>query len=553
MDLISDSIIWKKLQKHSKKVSSKRIQNLFIHDPHRLEKLSLSAPSLFLDYSKNLIDDVAVDLLCELAAYSKLKTHIKRMFSGEIINNTEKRPVLHAALRAPYQNPHLILNDEDISSLVYGGLKKMEKLVNSLRNKKWRGYSGKIITDIVNIGIGGSDLGPAMVAAALIPYTSPAMNYHFVSNVDATHIAETIKKLNHETTLFIISSKTFTTKETICNACTAKEWLLNGFKNDNEMEVLKNHLVAVTARKERAIDFGVEEKNIYPFWDWVGGRYSLWSSIGLIVAIAIGMENFKLLLQGANEMDEHFKTAPFRNNMPVILALIGIWNINFLHADSQAILPYDQYLSLLPAYLQQLEMESNGKCVSKDGKRINYETSPVIWGASGTNGQHAFHQLLMQGNRFIPADFILMLNSHNPVDEHHMLLVANCLAQSQALMRGKSEDVVIDELLKEGFSKAEAKKLAPHKVIDGNNPSNMIVLQKLTPKSLGSLIALYEHKVFVQGVIWQINSFDQWGVELGKKLADDIVPLLQNERRNHGSFLDQSTENLVNLYKNRNP
>jgi glucose-6-phosphate isomerase len=370
-----------------------------------------------------------------------------------------------------------------------------------------------------------------------------------LSNVDATHILETLKDLDPETTLFIISSKTFTTAETLCNALTAKEWLLSQATADGDV-IIPHHFLAVTAKSERAVDFGILPKNIFPFWDFVGGRYSLWSSIGLSIAIAIGMDNFRKLLHGAHAMDQHFRSAEIEQNMPVILALLGILNINGLGLSTQAVIPYDQYLSLLPSFLQQLEMESNGKCVKIDGTKVNYKTAPVLWGSVGTNGQHAFHQLLMQGTEVVPVDFILSVESHNPVEDHHMLLFANCLAQSQALMNGKSKEEAIDELLASGLPASEAKSLAPHKVIAGNVPSNTILMQKLTPETLGALIALYEHKVFVQGVIWQINSFDQWGVELGKKLANNLVPKLQ-DKKSGLSELDSSTKNLILHWRNR--
>jgi len=523
---INQSPIWQKLNNHYQQIVNIHMRDLFKEDPNRADKFSITLGDVFFDYSKNRITTDTINLLCELAKEIDLSKHIEQMFSGQIINTTEQRAVLHTALRNPQSAP-ILVNGEDIMPEVRMSLNKMLESAENIRQGKW--------TDIVNIGIGGSDLGPAMATNALIPYAANHIKCHFVSNVDGTHISETLKYLNPETTLFIIASKTFTTQETLCNANTAKEWLLQKAKAKN---IIQNHLIAVTAKPQNAIEFGIDKNNIFPFWDWVGGRYSLWSAIGLSIAIAIGAENFQQFLAGAHTMDEHFRHTPFVKNIPIIMALLGIWNINFFNTKTHAILPYDQYLHLLPAYLQQLEMESNGKHVDINGDSVDYATDPIIWGSVGTNGQHAFHQLLMQGTQTVPADFILPLHSHNPIGQHHTLLYANCLAQSQALMQGRTEQQVINE--------NTAKELAPHKVIPGNVPSNTILINKITPYTLGSLIALYEHKVFVQGIVWGINSFDQWGVELGKQLAKNITPNLQDPQ-NIGDF-DSSTRGLIKRY-----
>lgn len=544
MTNLTASATWLKLLQHQQQIKSKKILSLFNIDPARWQNFSLSAAHLFFDYSKNLCTDETINLLCQLAKDAKLTKHIEAMFNGEAINYTENRAVLHTALRDPERTPHLIVENIDVTSLIKESLAKMQHCVESIHNGSWQGYSGKPIQDIVNIGIGGSDLGPAMVVQALQPYVHQGLRCHFVSNIDSTNLSETLKNLNPETTLFLIASKTFTTQETLCNAKSAKDWLLKNAPN--KTEAILRHFIAITAKPERAIEFGIATENVYPFWDWVGGRYSLWSAIGLSIAIAIGMDNFHALLNGAKAMDEHFRTAPFAKNMPVLLGLLGIWHINFFHADTQAIIPYDQYLSLLPAYLQQLEMESNGKSVSQDGNPVDYATAPVIWGSVGTNGQHAFHQLLMQGTELIPVDFILPLLSQNPLGDHHLLLVANCLAQAQALMQGRSEEEVIQELKEQGLTVEATRKLIPHKIIAGNKPTNMILMEMLTPETLGALIALYEHKVFVQGIIWRINSFDQWGVELGKKLTDKIVSALKGDKESL-KLLDQATQGLVGI------
>lgn len=542
MRSLSSFPAWQKLVNHFQEIQQQKITDLFKQNPERWQKFSISAANIFFDYSKNLCTEETIALLCQLAREVNVKDHIEEMFNGAAINITENRAVLHTALRDPERKPHLVVNGEDITNLIQNSLKKIESCVAKIQSKNWLGFSGKPICDVVNIGIGGSDLGPAMVTEALKPYAHPDIKCHFVSNIDSTNLVETLKNLNPETTLFLISSKTFTTQETLYNAESAKNWLLKNVPD--KKDAIARHFIAISAKPERAMKFGIASENVFPFWDWVGGRYSLWSAIGLSIAISIGMNNFRALLHGAKIMDEHFRTAPFHQNIPILLALIGIWQINFFHADTKAIIPYDQYLTLLPAYLQQLEMESNGKSVQIDGRPVDYATAPIIWGSVGTNGQHAFHQLLMQGTEMVPVDFILALQGQNPLMEHHTLLAANCFAQAKALMQGRQFDEVVLELQKQGLSEQDIEKIATQKVIPGNRPSNMLLVDKLTPEALGSLIALYEHKVFVQGIIWSINSFDQWGVELGKKLTDTIIPALKGDQISFEA-LDQGTQGLV--------
>ncbi|OGT08523.1 MAG: glucose-6-phosphate isomerase [Gammaproteobacteria bacterium RBG_16_37_9] len=527
---------WQALTKHCHQNSNLKIKDQFATYPERFSEFSLEAAGIFLDYSKNRITTETMRLLCDLAKAAEVSRHREEMFCGKEINITEKRAVLHTALR----NIHDESTPESV--LVKKELKRMADCVHSILGGKWSGYSGKLITDVVNIGIGGSDLGPAMAVAALQPYGNH-IKAHFVSNIDSTHINETIKYLNPETTVFIVTSKTFTTQETLVNAITAREWLLN--KAAIEKKTIEKHFIGITANPTRAIEFGISQENIFSFWDWVGGRFSLWSAVGLSIALAIGMDKFYEFLEGAHAMDKHFESAPLEENMPVILALLGIWNIDFLGAQAQAIIPYDQYLELFPTYLQQLEMESNGKRVCVDGSDVSYKTAPIVWGGVGTNSQHSFHQLLMQGTHMVPVDFIIPLQTHSPIGNHHLLLYANCLAQSQALMCGCGEEDVIAELKLQGMSKEQIHNLMPHKIIPGNVPSNTIVMDKIEPSTLGALIALYEHKVFVQGIIWRINSFDQWGVELGKRMASKLVPMLQGESEATG--LDGSTQGLINL------
>jgi glucose-6-phosphate isomerase len=516
---------------------------MFADDKKRFDKFSLKFNDMLLDYSKNMIDSSIFSTLCDLAKETELKDAIGKMFDGSIINVTEKRPVLHIALRNR-SNRAIMVGGKNVMPEVNAVLSQMKHFADKVTSGKWKGYTGKSVTDIVNIGIGGSDLGPVMVTEALKSYKKPNINSHFVSNVDGTHIAETLKKLNPETTLFLIASKTFTTQETMANADTARKWFLKAAKKDS---FVKYHFAALSTNKEAVTAFGIDSVNMFQFWDWVGGRYSLTSAIGLSIACTIGYDNFIELLEGAHEMDEHFRKAPFEKNMPVILGLLGIWYNNFFGSETHAILPYDQYMHRFAAYFQQGDMESNGKMVDRSGKRVSYQTGPIIWGEPGTNGQHAFYQLIHQGTKLIPCDFIAPANSHNKIGNHHMLLMSNFFAQTEALMNGKSEKEVREELIKAGKTEKEIRALLPYKVFSGNRPTNSIIAKSITPRVLGNLLAMYEHKIFVQGVIWNIFSFDQWGVELGKQLANRILPELKDEKRI--SSHDSSTNGLINIYK----
>ncbi|MGE5401072.1 MAG: glucose-6-phosphate isomerase [Ignavibacteriales bacterium] len=545
MSKLTDSQPWKKLEEHYKKVSGLHMRNLFAEDPGRFNKFSLEFEGILLDYSKNRITDETMRLLFELAEFAGLRQWINKMFEGEKINNTENRAVLHTALRNRSDRP-VYSDGREVMTEVRSVLAHMRQFSEAVRKGEWLGYTGKPIADVVNIGIGGSDLGPVMVTEALKPYGKPGLNVHFVSNVDATDIVEVLKKVNPETTLFLIASKTFTTQETITNAKTARRWFLESAMDE---AAISRHFAALSTNEKEVKSFGIDTKNMFGFWDWVGGRYSLWSAIGLSIAIYIGMDNFEELLDGAFKMDEHFRSESFDKNMPVVMALLGIWYNNFFNAQTYAILPYDQYLHRFPAYFQQGDMESNGKSVNKEGKHVDYSTGPIVWGEPGTNGQHAFYQLIHQGTKLIPADFIAPVESQNPVGEHHAILMSNYFAQTEALMKGKTAEEVRIELEKSGLKGDELEKLLPHKVFEGNKPSNSILFPKLTPGVLGSLIALYEHKIFVQGIIWNINSFDQWGVELGKQLAKVILPELKNKEKI--TTHDSSTNGLINFYKNR--
>lgn len=532
---------FKSLNLHFEEIKNEHIREFF-SDSERFERFSIRFGDILLDYSKNRINAETRGLLIQLAEECGLRDAIDAMFSGEKINQTEDRAVLHTALRNPAKNG-FILEGRDILPDIHRVLDKMEKFSDQLISGNWKGYTGKAITDIVNIGIGGSDLGPVMVTEALKAYSNH-LKLHFVSNVDGTHIAETLKKLDPETTLFMIASKTFTTQETMANAFSARSWFL---KSDAHEADVAKHFVAISTNGQGVSKFGIDTANMFEFWDWVGGRYSLWSGIGLSIACGIGFKNFRALLEGAHEADEHFKNTPFGENIPVILALLGIWYTNFFDAESHAILPYDQYMHRFAAYFQQGDMESNGKSTDRNGKSVDYQTGPVIWGEPGTNGQHAFYQLIHQGTRLIPCDFIAPAQSHNPIGNHHQLLLSNFFAQTEALMNGKSREEVENELKSAGKTAEEISKLAPFKVFEGNKPSNSILVKKIDPKTLGSLIAFYEHKIFVQGVIWNIFSFDQWGVELGKQLAGRILPELENEQEVKGH--DSSTNGLINQYK----
>ena len=533
---------WNRLEEYHFEFEGKHMKELFENDANRFQKYSLKFEDILVDFSKNLVDDEIRNALIELGNECELKDGINKLFSGEKINVTEGRVVLHVALRNRSKFP-IVVDGKDVMPEVIDVLNQMKDFTQKVISGEWKGYTGKAITDIVNIGIGGSDLGPLMVTEALKPYKNH-LNLHFVSNVDGTHITETLKKVNQETTLFIVASKTFTTDETLTNAKSARKWFLD---QAIEKAFVKNHFVAVSTNTKKVSKFGIDTKNMFRFWDWVGGRYSLWSAIGLSIACGIGFENYLELLEGAHAMDNHFRDTDFDKNIPVILALIGIWYNNFYGAETEAILPYDQYMHRFPAYLQQGNMESNGKYVDRNGEQVDYQTGPIIWGEPGTNGQHAFYQLIHQGTKLIPCDFIAPAISQNPIGDHHPKLLANFFAQTEAMMVGKNEEQVISELEAAGKSQLEIAELMPFKVFLGNIPTNSILVKKLTPRTLGSLIAMYEHKIFVQGIIWNIYSFDQWGVELGKQLANAILPELLTDQKVTGH--DASTNGLINAYK----
>lgn len=532
---------WSKLSDHFKRMKSVHMRELFKNDPDRFDKFQISFESLLVDFSKNRITQDTLDILISLARECKLSEAIQSMFEGEAINQTENRSVLHVALRNRSNTP-VMVEGQDVMPQVNAVLNQMEQFSNNLINGSWKGYTGKPITDLVNIGIGGSDLGPLMVTEALRPYHTH-IKPHFVSNVDGTHLAEVLKRVNPETTLFIIASKTFTTQETMTNALSARKWFLE--KSKQKGDVAK-HFVAVSTNEAAVKSFGIAPENMFVFWDWVGGRYSLWSAIGLSIACTIGFENFVSLLEGAHAMDKHFQSEPLDKNIPVILALIGIWYTNFFDATSEAILPYDQYMHRFAAYFQQGNMESNGKSVDRNGARVNYATGPIIWGEPGTNGQHAFYQLIHQGTPLVPCDFIAPIKSHNPIGDHHDKLLSNFFAQTEALMLGKTKAEVMAELKVLGMSEMEIKFHTPFRVFEGNKPTNSILVESLTPRAIGSLIAMYEHKIFVQGAIWNIFSFDQWGVELGKALAKKILPQLGAD--DPVTSHDGSTNGLINHF-----
>jgi len=538
---------WNALQQHFEEASKLNMRDLFAKEPDRFDAFSLTFNDILFDYSKNIITDKTMTLLRQLAEESDLKSWIDKMFSGEKINHTENRAVLHVALRARDQK-ELLVDGEDIVKKIHHELGRIRDISDAIRNRRWLGCTGQSITDVVNIGIGGSDLGPKMVVEALRPYALHDIRNHFVSNLDENHINDTLENLNPEKTLFIVSSKSFTTLETRTNAETVREWFLNTINDESQ---LGKHFLAVSANVKAAVDFGINPDNILSMWDWVGGRYSLWSSIGLPIAIAIGMDNFEAMLTGANEMDTHFRTTPLENNIPVNMALIGIWYNNFFGAQTHAILPYDEHMHSFPAYLQQADMESNGKSVDRDGNRINYETGPILFGEIGIKGQHAFYQLLHQGTKLVPADFLAPITAFKCIKRHHRALMSNVFAQTEALMKGRTELEAREEMNQQGLSEQDINHLLPYKVFPGNKPTNTILFRTLDPKTLGSLIAMYEHKIFVQGVIWNVNSFDQWGVELGKQLAGEILHELDGDNpvNNH----DSSTNGLINYYKKLRP
>lgn len=534
---------WKKLQIHFQEMKSCKMKQLFQDDPDRFDKFHQVIGDILIDYSKNIITEKTLQLLMELARECKLSEAIEAMFCGDKINETEGRAVLHTALRNTSQIP-VYESRRNIMPDINRVKEQMKHFCSEVISGNWRGFTGKPIRYVVNIGIGGSDLGPYMVVEALKPYANH-LKCFFVSNVDGTHIVETLKQIDPETTLFIIASKTFTTQETIANAHSARKFMMEKFADE---ACISKHFVALSTNAEKVVAFGIDKSNMFEFWDWVGGRYSLSSAIGLSVALSVGFENFEKLLHGMHTMDKHFRETRFESNIPVILALIGVWYVNFFNAESEALLPYDQYMHRFAAYFQQVNMESNGKSVDRNGERVNYQTGPIIWGEPGTNGQHAFYQLIHQGTRIIPCDFLMPVNSHNEVDKHHIYLSSNFLAQTQALMLGKTKEEVYQELINSGVAEDEALKLIPYKVFEGNKPTNSIIFRKLTPEVLGMLIAMYEHKIFVQGIIWNIYSFDQWGVELGKQMANKIVPVLSGSSAD-GTDFDSSTAGLIERWK----
>ncbi len=534
---------WERLHQLHSKIKTEKMADMFSQDENRFSRFSIHWDDLLFDYSKNIIDSNVLSTLMDLAREIELEEAIEKMFSGAKINETENRAVLHTALRNRDNHP-IEVDGKDVMPEVNQVLQQMKDFSDKLTSGVWKGYTGKPISNIVNIGIGGSDLGPYMVTEALMPYKKQHINVHFVSNVDGTHIAEILKNLHPENTLFIVASKTFTTQETMTNAQSAKDWFLKVAKDQDHV---KKHFVALSTNEAKVTEFGIDPQNMFKFWDWVGGRYSLWSAIGLSIACAIGFENFEELLTGAYETDRHFRSEPFEKNIPVIMALLGIWYNNFFGAETHAILPYDQYMHRFAAYFQQGDMESNGKYVGRNGEPVNYQTGPVIWGEPGTNGQHAFYQLIHQGTKLIPCDFLAPAKSQNPIGDHHQKLLSNYFAQTEALMKGKNKEEVMAELKKSGKSEAEIEQLTQFKIFAGNKPTNSFLFEKLTPRMLGKLIALYEHKIFVQGVIWNIFSFDQWGVELGKQLANQILPELQGDEE--VTSHDASTNALINAFK----
>ncbi len=543
MTALSSSTAWRALADHHARIAHVQMRGLFAQDPQRFQRFSLRFQDILLDYSKNRITEETMRLLRALAVEADVRGWTERMFRGEKINVTENRAVLHVALRNRSNRP-ILVDGSDVMPGVNAVLAHMRDFSESVRSGDWRGFTGEPIRDIVNIGIGGSDLGPVMVTEALKPYAKRDLTMHFVSNIDGTQMVETLRRCRPETTLFIVASKTFTTQETLTNAHTAKAWLLKAAQSEAQVA---RHFVAVSTNEGEVRKFGIDPKNMFEFWDWVGGRYSLWSAIGLSIVLSVGFAHFEELLDGAHEMDEHFRTTPLELNLPTTLALIGIWYNNFFGAQTVAILPYDQYMHRFPAYFQQGDMESNGKSVTREGQPVDVSTGPVLWGEPGTNGQHAFYQLIHQGTKLIPCDFLAPARTHNPIGEHHEILLSNFFAQTEALMRGKNDEEVRSELAAQGVPGEMIGRLLPHKRFEGNRPTNSILFQQLTPRTLGQLIAMYEHKIFVQGVIWGINSFDQWGVELGKQLAKKILPELGGAER--VTTHDSSTNELIRHYK----
>ncbi len=541
MSALTESPAWIALQQHYQEMQNVHMRDLFAQNPQRFQQFSLRFGDILFDFSKNRINEMTLALLLDLARQANLDQQIEAIFTGQKINITENRAVLHVALRNRSNRP-ILVDGVDVMPEVNRVLGKMRTFSEAVRSGTWKGYSGKSITDVVNIGIGGSDLGPKMVTLALAHYAQPGLHCHFVSNVDSTDLVETLKQVSPETTLFLVASKTFTTQETMTNAHSARDWFLASAKDE---AAVAKHFAALSTNTEKVKEFGIDPQNMFEFWDWVGGRYSLWSAIGLSIAISVGMDRFEELLTGAHKVDEYFRMTPFEQNIPVIMGLLGIWYNNFFGAQTHAILPYDQYLSRFPAYFQQGDMESNGKSVTRNGELVDYSTGPIIWGEPGTNGQHAFYQLIHQGTKLVPCDFLAAAQTLNPLGEHHAILIANFLAQTEALMKGKTPDEVRNELKASGTPVTEL--LIAAKTFVGNRPTNSFLFQQLTPETLGSLIALYEHKIFTQGMVWRINSFDQWGVELGKQLAKVIEPELKGPEpvTSH----DASTNGLINYFK----
>lgn len=539
MSALTDSTIWHELEDHFSHIAELKMRDMFDQDPNRFDKFSIFFKDILFDFSKNRITEKTLPLLFELARQGKLTDKIEAMFAGEKINQTEKRAVLHIALRNRSNRP-ILVDGHDVMIDVNRVLDKMRDFCQAVQSGRWHGYTGKEITDVVNIGIGGSDLGPKMVVRALQPYAIGNIQSHFVSNVAQADLLNTLGKLNAETTLFIIASKTFTTQETMTNALSARSWLIDKL---SDARAVNNHFVAISTNRKKVVEFGIDAENIFEFWDWVGGRFSLWSAIGLSIPLMIGMKNFEALLDGAHQIDEHFRLTPFEQNIPVIMALLGIWYNNFFKAETHAILPYGHYLRYFPAFMQQGDMESNGKSVDINGQTVDYQTGSIIWGQTGTNGQHAFYQLIHQGTKLVPCDFLAPATSYHDLPDHHNMLISNFLAQPQALMQGKSAQQILLEL--NGAECDDA--LVNAKVFPGNIPTNSFLFKKLSPETLGSLVAMYEHKVFVQGAIWNINSFDQMGVELGKVLAGVIYPELQDNQP--VNIHDSSTNGLINHFK----
>lgn len=539
----TQTTVWQRLSDHFEIMKARHIKDLFSEDPERFQKFSFRLGDLLVDISKNLVTRETMNLLFRLARECRVKEATEKMFLGEKINETENRAVLHVALRNRSGTP-VYVDGKDVMPEVNSVLGQMKEFSDRIGTGEWRGFTGKPIRDVVNIGIGGSDLGPFMVTEALKPYWQPGITPHFISNVDGTHIVETLKGLSPESTLFMIASKTFTTQETMTNAHTARKWFLDRMGDES---AVARHFVAISTNEREVLRFGIDPSNMFRFWDWVGGRYSLWSAIGLSIACTIGFDRFSQLLEGAHFMDLHFRNAPLERNIPATLALLGIWYNNFFGAETEAVLPYDQYLHRFPAYLQQTSMESNGKSVDRSGREVSYQTGPIVWGEPGTNGQHAFYQLIHQGTKLVPCDFIASAVSHNPIGDHHPILLSNFFAQTEALMRGRSREETREEMQEAGLPEEEIQRLLLFKTFRGNRPTNSILVRKLTPFTLGSLIAMYEHKIFTQGIIWNIFSFDQWGVELGKQLAGRILRELKEDSPTNSH--DSSTNGLMNAYK----